>query len=479
MINFIRLATIQRILVKYGIDKMLFAANLLPPAMYLLYLSPFTWVKRVEGERGEKIRLALIELGPIFVKLGQMLSTRRDLLPDDIATELTKLQDKVPPFSAAQSKQIIESSAKSTVDKMFKAFEPEPFAAASIAQVHAATLVDGTEVVVKVVRPNVKQQIDHDMNLVQSVAAILERYSKLARQLHLKEVVNDYQKVLLDELDMMREGASLSQVKRNFAEREGLILPSVHWGYSNQNVLVMDRVKGVPIGETNTLRQLGVNMQRLAELGVEIFFTQVFQDNFFHADMHSGNIFVDVTSLNEPKFVAVDFGIVGSLNKDDQRYLAENFLAFFNRDYRKIAELHLKSGWIPADTRVEEFEAAIRTVSEPIFARPLAEISFGHFLLRLFQVGRRFSMEVQPQLILLQKTLLYIEGLGRQLYPELDLWQTAKPFLERWMKNRTSAKTVLKELQEQAPILVELLVRLPELSYAALQEAAKENSKNS
>ncbi len=419
--------------------------------------------------RAVRVREALEDLGPIFIKFGQMLSTRRDLLADDIADELQKLQDNVPPFPGAKSKKIIEKAFGQTVEELFAEFEQEPLASASIAQVHTGVLKTGEDIVVKVLRPDVLPIIKRDVSLLYIIAGLAAKYSSQLKRLRPVEVVAEYEKTIIDELDLMREAANASQLRRNFEGSSDLYVPEIHWDFVRKNVLVMERVYGIPIRNVDELKQKDTNMERLAALGVEIFFTQVFSHNFFHADMHPGNIFVDIDNPDRPKYIAVDFGIIGTLSPVDKRYLAENFLAFFQRDYNKVAKLHVESGWVPSDTRVDEFESAIRSVCEPIFEKPLKEISFGQLLLRLFQTARRFNMEVQPQLVLLQKTLLNIEGLGRQLYPDLDLWKTAKPFLERWMEEQVGAKAMLRNLKEDLPYLVEKLPEMPGLLYDTLK----------
>ena len=419
--------------------------------------------KQFDSERGVRAREALQELGPVFIKFGQALSTRPDLLPDDIAAELSLLQDAVPPFPGEQARDQVEAALGKSVAELFAEFDVTPLASASVAQVHAARLQpdeDGTPgmaVVVKVLRPGIEQAVKKDLELLHFLADLVLRFVPEAHRLHPREVVAEYQKVILDELDLMREAANASQLRRNWLGSDLIYHPLVFFDYTRSNVMVMERLYGHNIDEVAALREKNVNFQELSERGVEIFFRQVFRDNFFHADMHPGNIFVDVSNPEKPRYLALDFGIVGSLNPADQRYLAENFLAFFNRDYRRVAELHLESGWIPAHVRVDEFESAIRSVCEPIFNRPLKDISFGLFLMRLFQTARRFEMEVQPQLVLLQKTLLNIEGLGRQLYPELDLWKTAKPIMEDWMRQRLSPLKGLDELKLHLPAIVETL----------------------
>ncbi len=469
---------INFVLARNGLDDLVFRTHLFRPVSFMRFLLPWHWFRHETRSRGERIRCSLEELGPIFVKFGQILSTRRDLLPDDIADELAQLQDNVPPFPDSEARAIIEKSLGKPVGELFARFDQSPLASASIAQVHTAQLHDGREVIVKVVRPNIKSTIRRDLALLYTLAELAERFWADGRRLHPREVVSEYDKTIMDELDLMREAASASQLRRNFAGSEKLYVPEVHWPLTRRDVMVMERISGTPIGDIDALRAQGIDFKRLAENGVEIFFTQVFRDNFFHADMHPGNIFVEPSG----RYVAVDFGIMGTLNEADQHYLAGNFLAFFQRDYRRVAELHVESGWVPEDTRIEEFEAAIRTVCEPIFERPLKDISFGHLLLRLFQVARRFSMEVQPQLVLLQKTLLNIEGLGRQLYPDLDLWETAKPFLERWMSEQIGFRSFGRALKKNAPEWAEKLPEIPGLLHAFLTQVtqaekhAKDNS---
>jgi ubiquinone biosynthesis protein len=467
--QFFRMLRINIVLMRHGLDEIIFATHLFRPVRYLIYLLPWNWFRRKRAPRGERIRRALEDLGPIFIKFGQMLSTRRDLLADDIADDLQKLQDAVPPFPGEKAEQIIEKAFGQPVRELFATFETKPLASASIAQVHAATLRDGTDVVVKVLRPDVMPVIKRDIELLYIIAELAARYSSQLRRLRPLEVVAEYEKTILDELDLLREAANASQLRRNFEGSTDLYVPEIYWDYTRKNILVMERIYGVPIRNVDELKNRGTDMERLAALGVKIFFTQVFKHNFFHADMHPGNIFVDIDDPLMPKYVAVDFGIMGTLNATDKRYLAENFLAFFRRDYNSVARLHVESGWVPAGTRVDEFESAIRSVCEPIFERPLKDISFGQLLLRLFQTARRFNMEVQPQLVLLQKTLLNIEGLGRQLYPELDLWKTAKPFLERWMEEQVGARAMLRGMKDNLPHLVEKLPEMPGMIYQALK----------
>ncbi len=469
-----RLLQIQRVLVRHGLDEIILATHLFRPLRYAFYLSPATWFERRKGgPRGERIRLALEELGPIWVKFGQALSTRRDLLPVDIADELVKLQDRVPPFPGSEAKAIVEAAYGRTVDEVFAEFDEEPLAAASIAQVHTAKLRSGEDVVVKVVRPGVLKKIQRDLEVMYVLAGLARDYSKDGYRLRPYEVVQEYEKTIVDELDLMREAANAAQLRRNFAGSRLLYVPDVYWDYCRPEVMVMERIHGVLVSDMTELRRRGTNIQALAENGVEIFFTQVFRHNFFHADMHPGNIFVQTDDPERPVYAAVDFGIVGSLDARDQHYLAENFLAFFDRDYNRVARLHVDSGWVPKDTRVDELEAGIRTVCEPIFNKPLSEISFAQVLMRLFEVARRFDMRVQPQLILLQKTLLQIEGLGRQLYPQLDLWKTAQPIMQEWGADRLSGRNIAEQLRRQLPDLSESVRMLPQLLQQFVQKASE------
>jgi len=464
----IRLLTIYRIIVRYGLDELLLSTKIFRPLRLFAYLAPGYWLRPKHLTRGKRIRLALEELGPIFVKFGQILSTRRDLLPDDIALELAKLQDKVAPFSGEEARKILERAYARPLDEVFAHFDSTPTAAASIAQVHAAQLHNGRSVIVKVLRPGIQTRIHRDIELLYLFADLATRYWTEGHRLRPREVVAEFEKNLQDELDLIREAANAAQLRRNFKNSDLLYVPEVEWDYTLSNVMVMERISGIPVSEIATLKKQGVNFKHLAEIGVEIFFTQVFRDNFFHADMHPGNIFVNPRNPHRPSYIAVDFGIMGTLSTEDQHYLAANFLAFFRRDYHRVAELHVHSEWVPAQTRVEEFEGAIRSVCEPFFDKPLKDISFGMVLLRLFQTARRFNMEVQPQLVLLQKTLLNIEGLGRELYPELDLWQTAKPFLERWMDERVGVRAFFKGIRTNLPLWAENLPEIPMLVHETL-----------
>jgi ubiquinone biosynthesis protein len=468
-----RLLQIQRALVRHGLDDFVRATHLYRPFRFLVYLSPWTWFQRSIGvTRGERLRLALEELGPIFVKFGQALSTRRDLLPADIADELAKLQDRVPPFDGAIAVAAIEKAFGRPIAEIFGSFDPKPLAAASIAQVHVATLQNGGEVVVKILRPGMRELIDLDLEVLDYLAELAQEYWQDSRRLRPIELVREYRKTILDELDLLREAGNAAQLKRNFAGSSLLYVPEVHWDYCRVNIMVMERIHGVVVNDLEELRARGANIPKLAENGVEIFFTQVFRDNFFHADMHPGNIFVQTDDPQNPRYAAVDFGIVGTLQARDQHYLAENFMAFFDRNYHRIAALHVESGWVPRGTRVDELEAAVRTVCEPIFNKPLKEISFAQVLLRLFETARRFDMQVQPQLILLQKTLFNIEGLGRQLYPELDLWKTAQPYLRRWMRQRMSPRAVLGRARAQLPDVLLALQQVPQILQTAVRDAA-------
>ncbi|MCG8369859.1 MAG: ubiquinone biosynthesis regulatory protein kinase UbiB [Proteobacteria bacterium] len=466
-----RMLAIQRVLVRFGLDDIIKETHLWRPLRFLFYLAP----RRRDGSAplGERIRLALEELGPIFVKFGQAISTRRDLLPPDIADELAKLQDAVPPFPAEQAIGIVEAAYGESVGTVFERFDDEPLAAASIAQVHTAKLKAGIEVIVKVLRPGVEEQIERDLAVLRMLAGLAERYWEHGKRLKPLEVVEEYEHTILDELDLMREAANTAQLKRNFEGSDMLYVPEVYWDYCRPEVLVQERIYGTPIGDMDTLREAGTNIQLLAENGVEIFFTQVFRHNFFHADMHPGNIFVIHTDPERPKYAAVDFGIVGTLSPEDQRYLAENFLAFFDRDYRRIAKLHLDSGWVPPGTRIDRLESAVRTVCDPIFSKPLAEIPFAQVLVRLFRVAQRFDVEIQPQMILLHKTLFNIEGLGRQLYPQLDLWKTAHPVLKRWMDEQLGGRAMLRDVRDNLPQLRDALRELPAILHHLGEQAAE------
>ena len=463
-----RLLQIARIAARHRLDAVLPAdallENELPVAARLaLKAWPGRWVPARGEAPAVRLRRFFEELGPVFVKFGQLLSTRRDLLPADFADELAKLQDHVPPFPGAEARAIVEEALGERFEARIERFEEEPLASASIAQVHCAVLGDGDEVVVKVVRPGLERVIRDDLDVLIWLSEWIDRHVRASRRLHLPVVAHDYARVVLGELDMIREAANTQRLRDNFAGSPLLYVPRVYHDLTRSNVLVLERVAGVPIGDVAELRARGTNMETLANRGVETFFTQVFVHNFFHADMHPGNIFVDVEDPENPRYIALDCAIIGQLEDRDQDYLARNLLAFFHRDYAQVARLHFESGWIPQRTERREFEQVIREVCDPIFAKPLSEISFGHFLVELFHTAARFDMEIQPQLVLLQKTLLYIEGLGRQLYPELDLWRTAKPFMESWMRERVGWLAMLRGFAGRAPEIMEQLPRLPEL----------------
>jgi ubiquinone biosynthesis protein len=466
----LRLYYINKVLLQHGLDELI-------PAKWLPWYAKlgrygFFWLrnKHQDKSQGARIRLALQTLGPVFIKFGQMLSTRKDLLPQDIADELAILQDKVAPFDSQVALDIILQAFNiADINELFSDFNPTPLASASIAQVHTAKL-HGKEVIIKVIRPAIKRTIESDIELMRTVAMALQKLLPDGKRLRPVEVVEEYEKTIIDELDLSHEAANGMQFKRNFEGSPALYVPTIYSEYSHRNVMVMERIYGTPISDVAKLKALNTNMQKLAERGVEVFFTQVFRDSFFHADMHPGNIFVSTLNPADPQYITIDFGIVGTLNSEDKRYLAENFIAFFNRNYRKVAQLHVDSGWVPSDTNIDDFEASIRRVCEPIFQKPLAEIEFSNVLLQLFNTARRFNMVIQPQLVLLQKTLLYIEGLGRQLYPELDLWKTAKPFLENWMKEQIGLKAMYAKIKANAPYWSEKLPELPDLVYDTLKQ---------
>ena len=470
--KFSRLLKIFSVTARYGLDEIAFSTLGAGRAVRALELLLF-W-RDLSAPRGQRLRLALEELGPIFVKFGQVLSTRRDLMPMDIADELAKLQDRVPPFDSDLAIAQITKSLGAPPDQLFATFERIPVASASIAQVHFATLKDGREVAVKVLRPAMKKSIDQDVALMHVAAGLLEWGWKDGKRLKPKEVVAEFDKYLHDELDLMREAANGSQLRRNFADGKLLLVPEMIWDFCSDSVIVMERMRGVPVSQIDKLIEAGVDLNKLSRDGVEIFFTQVFRDGFFHADMHPGNIMVSIDPATLGRYIALDFGIVGTLNDFDKDYLSQNFLAFFRRDYKRVAQAHIESGWAPKDTRVDELEAAVRACCEPIFDRPLKDISFGNVLLRLFQTSRRFNVEVQPQLVLLQKTLLNIEGLGRQLDPELDLWKTAKPYLESWMAEQMGWQGLWQNLKNEAPRYAHILPQLPRLVHGALSRAAED-----
>ncbi len=457
---------------RYRLDTLLRHQSLPWFIGFLLWLFPLRWVFQAKQNEGRRLRLALEHLGPVFIKFGQILSTRRDLLPEEMADELAFLQDRVAPFDGEIAKTIVEQALGKSVAELFLTFELEPLASASIAQVHTATLKNGDEVVVKVIRPKIEKTIRNDVRLMKLLARALSLVPD-GKRLRPSEVVDEFERTIIDELDLLREGANAATLRRNTIADGKLYVPNVYWEFTRKPVLVLERIYGVPVSDIATLKAKNTNFKMLAERGVEIFFSQVFRDSFFHADMHPGNVFVDITNPAEPKYIGIDCGIVGSLSREDQSYLAQNLLAFFNRDYYRVAELHVESGWVPANTRINEFESAIRSVCEPIFEKPISEISFGLLLIRLFQTARRFDMTVQPQLVLLQKTLLNIEGLGRQLYPELDLWQTAKPFLENWVKDQVGPKRFMNALKQHGPSWLAKAPQMPDLVHDTLLQVRK------
>lgn len=473
ILNSLRLFKIVRIVLQYGIDEIAMSGLRVPRTAK--FIQSILFWRDLSAPRGERLRRALEELGPIFVKFGQVLSTRRDLMPPDVADELALLQDRVPSFDPDLAVAQITKSLGAHPDQLFASFERIPVASASIAQVHFATLKDGREAAVKVLRPGMKETIDRDVALMKIAAGWLEFLWADGKRLKAKEVVGEFDKYLHDELDLMREAANGSQLRRNFADSDLLIVPEMYWDYCSPSVIVMERMRGIPISQTEKLKEAGVDLGKLSRDGVTIFFTQIFRDGFFHADMHPGNILVSTDPATLGRYIALDFGIVGTLNDYDKDYLSQNFLAFFRRDYKRVAEAHIESGWAPKETRVDELEAAVRACCEPIFDRPLKDISFGQVLLRLFQTSRRFNVEVQPQLVLLQKTLLNIEGLGRQLDPDLDLWKTAKPYLERWMSEQVGWRGLIDKLRAEAPRYSHIFPQLPRLAHQALTRAAEGN----
>jgi ubiquinone biosynthesis protein len=474
MKHLLRLAFIVVTVLRFGLDEV--ALSVFPQPWVRLLVRLATLGRKLDRPRGERLRQGLERLGPIFVKFGQVLSTRRDLIPLDVADELARLQDRVPPFPAEQSRALIEKAFGRPIDAVFARFDAEPVASASIAQVHFAELKDGREVAVKVLRPGMRDVIEQDLALLHTIAAWVDRLSADGRRLKPREVVAEFDGYLHDELDLVREAANGTQLRRNMDGLGLVLIPEMVWELCTESVIVMQRMRGVPIGQTERLREAGVDFKKLSRDGVTIFFTQVFRDGFFHADMHPGNIMVSLEPATFGRYIALDFGIIGTLTETDKEYLAYNFIAFFRRDYKRVAELHIESGWVPPDTRVGDLEGAIRAVCEPQFDRPLKDISLGQVLLRLFQTSRRFNVEIQPQLVLLQKTLLNIEGLGRQLDPDLDLWTTAKPFLERWMNEQVGWRGLLGRLEREAPRYVQLLPALPRLLHDTLRERSQPRS---
>lgn len=458
-----RLFQIAYIWVKYGLDEIVFSTPLLKAFRFIVYLNPLNWCQRKKLSEGERLRLAFEHLGPIFVKFGQILSTRRDFLPDHVATALAKLQDQVKPFASEKAVKIVEKSLGESVQTVFASFDTQPLASASIAQVHSAKLKTGEDVVVKVLRPDIDKIIKRDIALMYLIAKICDRAIKSTRRLRPVEIVKEIERTVIHELDLMREGANAAQIKRNSEKCSYLYIPEIYWDYCRQDVMVMEKISGTSINNIAQLKSNNVDLKLLAERLFEVFYTQAFDDCFFHADLHPGNVFVSDENPHDPTIIAVDFGIIGTLNKEDQRYLAGNFLAFFKRDYRKVAELHIESGWVPATQSVEELESALRTVCEPIFQKPLQDISLGQTLMRLIQIAQDFDMVIQPQLLLLQKTILNIEGIGRDLYPGLDLWATAKPYLEKWMKRQVGMRGFVSRLKKEIPNLSYHLPEMPEM----------------
>ena len=466
MSNFLRLLAIQRVLISHGLDEIIFATHLLRPVRFLFYILPWNWFSKNKQKRAVRMRLMLDELGPIYVKLGQILSTRRDLIPEDIADEFAKLQDNVAPFPGEIARQIIEDAYECNISDVFLKFNEVPLASASVAQVHSVTLKDGRDFIIKVIRPGIEKLIRKDLDLLQLLAEKAERYNKNAKSLKFTGVVKEFEKTIFNELDLQREASNASQLYRNFRDEYRYHVPRIDWELTRRNVLAIERVEGISIRDINALKVASIDLKCLAEFVVEIFFTQVFRDNFFHADMHPGNIFVVSGKEKElPIIKVIDFGIMCSLTEYDQHYLADNLVAFLNRDYNRVAVLHIKSGWVPSETRIDELEGAIRTVCEPLLDRPIHEISLGELLQRLFQIARSFDVEILPQLVLLQKTIINIEGIARQLHPHLDLWATAQPEMERWMSERMGVKGLIKGTILNLPRVIE---RLPELPNRAI-----------
>jgi ubiquinone biosynthesis protein len=474
MQNLLRLVSINFTLARFGLDEVILSMHFFRPLYLLGTINPFNWFRKTDLSQAQRLRLCIESLGPIFIKFGQMMATRRDLFGDEITDELEKLLDRVPPFPLQQARDIVEQQLGMSLQQAFRHFDEKEIASASIAQVYGAELHDGQQVIVKIVRPGIEALIRRDIDVLMMLAQMADRYWSEARRIKPIQIVREFETTIMNELDLMREAANASELRRHFDASPDLYVPFVHWDYCRSRVMVMERISGIPVLDIERLRTHDINFESLSRKGVEIFFTQVFRNNYFHADMHPGNIFVSTENPSDPQYIAVDFGIMGSLSTSDQRYLAENFVAFFNRDYRRVAELHVDSGWVDRDTRIDEFEAAIRSVCEPMFQRPLCEISFGQLLLRLFQTARSFNMEIQPQLLLLEKTFLHIEGIGRQLYPELDLWDTAKPFLERWLSEQLGMRALVKGVKKNMPFIAEHLPDLPQLAFKALDRIAND-----
>jgi len=474
MQNLLRLVSINFTLARFGLDEVILSLHFFRPLYLLGAINPFNWFRKTDLSQAQRLRLCIEELGPIFIKFGQLMATRRDLFGDEITDELEKLLDRVPPFPSQQARAIVEQQLGMPIQQAFRQFDEDELASASIAQVYGAELHDGQQVIVKIVRPGIEALIRRDIDVLMMLAQMADRYWSEAIRIKPIQIVREFETTIMNELDLMREAANASELRRHFETSPDLYVPFVHWDYCRSKVMVMERISGIPVSDIERLQAHDINFESLSRKGVEIFFTQVFRNNYFHADMHPGNIFVSTENPADPKYIAVDFGIMGSLSTSDQRYLAENFVAFFNRDYRRVAELHVDSGWVDRHTRIDEFEAAIRSVCEPMFQRPLSEISFGQLLLRLFQTARSFNMEIQPQLLLLEKTFLHIEGIGRQLYPELDLWDTAKPFLERWLSEQLGMRALVKGMKKNLPFIAEHLPDLPQLAFKALDRIAND-----
>jgi ubiquinone biosynthesis protein len=477
MRNLFRLVSINFTLARFGLDQVVLSIHFFRPLYLLGVINPFNWFRSKDQSQAERLRLCIESLGPIFIKFGQMMATRRDLFGDEITDELEKLLDRVPPFPWIQARDIVEQQLGMSLQQAFRTFDENEIASASIAQVYGAQLPDGQKVVVKVVRPGIERKIRQDIEVLMMLARMADRYWDEAKRVKPIQIVREFETTILNELDLVREAANANQLRRNFEGSADLYVPQVHWDYCRSKVMVMERISGIAVSDIKQLQAQEINLEVLSRKGVEIFFTQVFRHNYFHADMHPGNIFVATDNAEDPQYIAVDFGIMGSLSASDQRYLAENFAAFFNRDYRRVAELHVDSGWVDRDTRIDEFEATIRSVCEPMFQRPLAEISFGQLLLRLFQTARAFNMEIQPQLLLLEKTFLHIEGIGRQLYPQLDLWDTAKPFIERWLSEQLGIRALARGIKKNLPYIAEHLPDLPQLAFKALDRIANNELK--
>lgn len=471
-----RFVYINYVLAKSGLDQLLVSLPYFSAFRFIVYLNPWNWFRTNPFQRGVALRETLVQLGPIFIKFGQALSTRPDIIPADIMAELSTLQDNVPPFSSEEVIQILENTYHQSPFEMFDRFDAIPLASASIAQVHTAYLKTGESVVIKILRPHIRGIIDRDLAILKKMAKMLDQRWWASKYLKPKDLVAEFERNLLDELDLQTEAANAAQLRRNFHGSPLLHVPHIYWDYARDNVLVMERIHGIPSSDIALLHDRGINLKKLAERGLNLFFTQVFRDCFFHADMHPGNVFISAHDPENPTYIYVDFGIMGTLDDNDKRYLAENLFAFFNRDYRRIAVLHIESGWVAAHTRVEEFESAIRTVCEPIFEKPLKDISFAQLIMQLLQVGRRFHMEIQPQLMLLQKTLFAVEGLGRRIYPDLNIWVTGKPFIERWLRDQMGPKAFFKHMRANIPFMIEQLPYMPRLINDVLSQIKEQKT---